>query len=79
MRKADTDHGPLAGDWRRRALELPTTGPISEAAVRAAYWRLVGRCDDRERLKAAKRELLHELGVRTPARRPKAIPHAADA
>ena len=71
----DSDPAPFARrrrvrDWRRIALELPTTGEISEAAVRAAYWRLVAKYPGaRAMLKDAKRQLLLELGVRTPAPR----------
>ena len=59
-------------DWRRKTLGLPATEPLSEEAVRAAYWRLVGARApgfDIERAQAAKRELLFDLGVRTPRAR----------
>jgi hypothetical protein len=61
----------MRADWRRQVLQLPSIGEITEAAVRAAYWRLIARVatelgDDRERLREAKRQLLFELGVRIP-------------
>jgi hypothetical protein len=62
----------MRADWRRQALQLPSVGDISEAAVRAAYWSLVGArvatksALDKERLREAKRQLLFELGVRVP-------------
>ena len=61
----------MLSDWRRKVLGLPATGPLSEQAVRAAYWRLVGARDgaDLERAQAAKRGLLFDLGVRPPAPR----------
>jgi hypothetical protein len=62
----------MRADWRRQALQLPSVGDLSEAAVRAAYWSLVGASVatksvlDKERLRLAKRQLLFELGVRLP-------------
>jgi hypothetical protein len=62
----------MRADWRRQALQLPSVGDISEAAVRAAYWSLVGAnvatmaAFDKDRLREAKRQLLFELGVRVP-------------
>jgi hypothetical protein len=62
-------------DWRRQVLQLPSVGELSEAAVRAAYWRLVAvptsseLARDNERLREAKRQLLFELGVRVPTLR----------
>jgi hypothetical protein len=66
----------MRNDWRRKALGLPATETITEKAVRAAYWRLVGesvlrqgREIDVAQLRAAKQELLFELGVRVPRTR----------
>jgi hypothetical protein len=62
----------MRADWRRQALQLPSVGDITEAAVRAAYWSLVGAsfateaAFDKQRLREAKRQLLFELGVRIP-------------
>jgi hypothetical protein len=67
-------------DWRRKLLELPVAESLSEEAVRAAYWRAIGRMrggdvrqsSDVRLLQTAKRELLFELGVRIPSRGRKA-------
>ncbi len=64
-------------DSRRALLGLPQHGAISEDAIRAAYWRIVGRAKtargdgafDMEELRKAKRALLFEVGVRLPANR----------
>ncbi len=63
-------------DSRRALLGLPQHGAISEDAIRAAYWRIVGRAKtarvgalDMEELREAKRALLFEVGVRLPASR----------
>jgi hypothetical protein len=69
-------------DWRRKILGLPLTGALSERAVRAAYWRIVGSMrnrDDRQSsvlsdLQTAKRELLFNLGVRIPRAKGRAGP-----
>jgi hypothetical protein len=61
-------------DWRRKILGLPLAGPLSEGAVRAAYWRVIGSLRNRDErqsseltdLRTAKRELLFDLGVRIP-------------
>ena len=61
-------------DWRRQILNLPAAGDLSQAAVRAAYWRLLGvkassgQTLDRQRLREAKQQLLFEAGLRVPAR-----------
>ena len=65
----------MRADWRRQTLQLSSVGEITEAAVRAAYWSLVGASVateavvDKERLREAKRQLLFELGVRLPTSR----------
>ncbi len=64
----------MTTDWRRKIMDLPLAGALSEAAVRSAYWRAIGRMGDQfaqraydlRLLQAAKRELLFELGVRLP-------------
>jgi hypothetical protein len=62
----------MQADWRRQVLQLPSVGKLTEAAVRAAYWRLVGAraatepAERADRLREAKRQLLFELGVRIP-------------
>ena len=62
-------------DWRRQVLQLPSTGALTEQAVRAAYWRLIGAQRsgsvglDVERIRAAKQGLLFELGLRLPSNR----------
>ncbi len=68
----------MKSDPRRALLELPQLGAISEGAIRAAYWRIVGRaglardCGGRDLgiLREAKRALLFEAGVRLPTKRP---------
>ena len=68
----------MKSDPRRALLELPQLGAISEDAIRAAYWRIVGRAGfardrgarDLSMLREAKRALLFEAGVRLPPRRP---------
>ena len=58
----------MIADWRRQVLQLPSVGALSEAAVRAAYWRLMAAgATEKERLREAKRQLLFDLGVRIPA------------
>jgi len=65
----------MDSDWRRKVLKLTATGPLSKDAVRAAYWRLIGERSsaeaavDLERIRAAKQQLLFELGVRIPSAR----------
>ena len=61
-------------DARRTALGLSQHGALNEDAIRSAYWRRVGRLrsgDPHElaELQQAKRALLFEVGVRTPASR----------
>jgi hypothetical protein len=64
----------VRSDWRRRILQLPPFGDLSQGAVRAAYWRLLaakaatGQTLDRERLRVAKQQLLFEAGLRVPVR-----------
>ena len=67
----------MKSDPRRALLGLPQHGAISEHAIRAAYWRIVGRASsapgggafDMVALREAKRALLFEAGVRLPANR----------
>jgi hypothetical protein len=81
-------------DWRRKILGLPLTGALSERAVRAAYWRVIGSMRDHvdrqsselSDLRTAKRELLFDLGVRIPPAKGKAgaglgeeAPHVGEA
>jgi hypothetical protein len=73
---------PMTVDWRLKKLGLPLTGALSERAVRAAYWRVIGGMrnhDERQPsemsdLRIAKRELLFDLGVRVPPAKGKAGP-----
>jgi hypothetical protein len=72
----------MTSDWRRKIMGLPLAGALSEAAVRSAYWRAIGRIGDQfnqrtsdmRLLQTAKRELLFELGVRVPVRKPRRDP-----
>ena len=61
----------MEADWRRQALQLPSVGEISQQAVRAAYWRLLGAGGeiDKARIRQAKQQLLFELGQRVPGQR----------
>ena len=63
----------MKSDPRRALLGLPQLGGVSEDAIRAAYWRMVSKTApaDLAALQEAKRALLFEVGVRTPARKPK--------
>jgi len=65
----------MKADPRRKLLNLPQIGEISEGAIRTAYWRLIAQTqapDSLAALRAAKTSLLHDAGVRVPpARKPR--------